>query len=90
MKLSLKVSREQFEKMPIYGQLRELDKRLTFGNYLTVLKEWWDKTERLLNEQEKEFREKLAQPLNVTIDGDMNPLPTDAYISVKEILGEEV
>ena len=52
MKEKLTILRKQFDKMPIFGQLREIDKRLTFGQYLTVLKEWFDKTAKVFSEFE--------------------------------------
>ena len=61
MKPNLENLTEQFEKMPIYGKLRELDKRLTFGQYLTVLKEWWDDTRKMIAGFEKELGEMLKE-----------------------------
>jgi len=36
------------KQMPIYGVLRVHDPRLTFGQYLSVLKEWYLKVEEQL------------------------------------------
>jgi len=57
MKHNWKSFLEQFEKMPLFGKLREHDKRLTFGQYLTVLKEWWEKTKAEGEDFKKELRE---------------------------------
>lgn len=80
MKFNRKTFREQFEKMPIYGEMREQDKRLKFGQYLTVLKEWWDKTK----EQDEGFEAELREIVeNEAKHGCMQPT-----IRIKEILGE--
>jgi len=55
--MTLKALSEQFDKMPIFGRLRQLNRRLTFGQYLIVLKDWWDKTEREKKRLEMELCE---------------------------------
>jgi len=35
-------------EMPIFGKLKKKDKRLLFGQYLTVLEEWYRKVEEQL------------------------------------------
>ena len=58
MKPNLETLTEIIEDMPIYGELRKKNKLLTFGQYLTVLKTWFDKLRKEREGFEKELREK--------------------------------
>ena len=36
------------EMMPLFGEMRETNKKLSFGQYLTVLSEWWNTVQHTL------------------------------------------
>ena len=44
----LKQINSVIETMPLFGEMRETNKNLTFGQYLTVLKEWFDTVKRII------------------------------------------
>lgn len=43
--------KDTLETMPIFGKMRKNDPRLTFGQYLTILKEWHDSIKEELRER---------------------------------------
>jgi len=45
--------------MPIFGNLRKQDPHLSFGQYLTVLKRWFEDLRKEKEDFERELREKL-------------------------------
>lgn len=56
----LKALLSVIDEMPLYGKLRKRDKRLTFGQYLTVLKEWFDAVQSEAEDLDKYIRKLLA------------------------------
>lgn len=55
MKANLQQLEETIETMPIYGILRAQNKELTFGQYLTVLQNWFNS----LQKAEEDFKREL-------------------------------
>lgn len=97
MKANLETLEKVIEAMPIFGELREQNRELKFGQYLTVLKEWFDSLRLEKANLEKELRETPTKDL-VGIPIPMDDFEGEAYLSgflhgveamIEKILGEE-
>jgi len=47
------------EKMPLFGTMRETNKKLSFGQYLTVLSEWWNTIKHTIVDVSREVNENV-------------------------------
>jgi len=46
---------ESLESMPMFGELRRVNEQLKFGQYITILKEWFERHKRTV----RDFVDKL-------------------------------
>lgn len=71
------------ETMPIFGGMRKDDPRLTFGQYLTVLKEWHESIKKELRDLEEHLKisENCSCPICRNAQG--------ILWMIEEILGEK-
>lgn len=60
-KSNLKTLEQVIEAMPIYGELREENEQLTFGQYFTVLKRWFER----LRTEAKDFKRDIPFRLDI-------------------------
>jgi len=53
----LKQINSVIETMPLFGEMRETNKKLSFGQYLTVLSEWWNTVQHTLIDVAREVNQ---------------------------------
>jgi len=96
MEHNLETLDKVIEAMPIYGKLRKQNKLLKFGQYLTVLKLWFEK----LRKEKENIEAEIHKPENYIVlpeRTEIHYLNGETYttkrrlvvISVKDVLGEK-